>query len=245
MPDLVVSAYFTTKEDPQRRGRRYPADHWPLIKKWYEGLLRCGLRGLVLHDGCSEKFVRMYSNDHLAFHKVELGNYTTNVERFFHYLDLFDSGAVEIARDQYTLFTDLFDITFFNDPFKFMRARGKNMYFGVFEQFSPNLRERWNKEAYRDPKLLLDKPYLAATAFGGRNTTLHAFLENMIVDFLGINPKYNVDMAVLHKTAWTCLNAADMFYGAPFTGNLKTGAYTSNSCIVHLRSNREDHGVKK
>lgn len=239
---LALSAYFTTKSDPQRRNKRYPADHWKLIEPWYIGLVRCGIRGVVLHDGCSEEFCSRHTDDHLSFHKVELGPYTTNVERFFHYHDYLvdypqDAGMV--------VCTDLFDVSFNQNPFDLISRRRERLFFGVFEQFSPNIRREWNRQAYGDPDLLYNKPYLAATAFGGFTLPVLELLGFMIKDFQGINPRHNVDMSVIHKCAWTHFEPDQIFYGSPFTGNLKTGAYRYNDCIIHLRHNREDHGVKR
>lgn len=243
MRDLAVAAYFTSKNDPQRRGHRYPADHWPLIKGWYEGLKRCGMHGMILHDMCSDHFVGTYTDEHLSFRRVTLGPYTTNVDRFFHYLDLF--GTVIPGFDGHVLFTDLFDITFNHDPFAFMKRKGFPTYFGVFEQFSPTIRTMWNRQAYGDPYLLWDKPYLAATAFGGRALDVYGLLTHMREDFEKIDPRCNVDMVVLHKCAWTEIGEGRIFYGSPFTGNLKTGTYGDKDCVVHRRDQREDHGVKR
>jgi len=241
MKDYAVAAYLTTKGDPQRKGKRYPSDSDQLIAPWADGLRRCNMTGIILHDDCPQEFIERHENEHLTFRQVTPGRKVVNVDRFYHYLDL----AREVSEESHLLFTDLFDVTFNNNPFPLMWNRPEKVFAGVFERFSPMARKNWSRQAYGDPYLRYDLPYLAATLIGGRADHMICLLVKMTRKFDTLRDSLIVDMPVTHNTIWENYPPDEVFYGSPLHGDLKGGHFKPVDCVIHLRDQREDHGIRK
>ena len=111
MSDLILTAYLTSRADPQRR-QRVPADSFAYMRPWYRSMTRLGLTGLVVHDGLSPAFVERYTTSRIGFVRTRPGPWTTNDARFFAYQRLL--ARVRAAR---VFLTDISDVTIVQDPF--------------------------------------------------------------------------------------------------------------------------------
>ena len=127
--DSLLTTYFTSKKDPQRRANSLKVDNIDYIEDWHDSAVHLGIHGAIFHDGLTEDFQSLVNQSLFTFHRVSLGRRSTNDERYYHYLDYLERHP-EI---EYALMTDVSDIVFPRDPFKAMRVideGGERLYVG-------------------------------------------------------------------------------------------------------------------
>ena len=113
---VVLTCYFNTKEDPQRKGVFVESSSYEYIKPWYETMLAQNLHGIIFHDNLSEEFILKYQTDKIIFRRATLGYHSINDERFiiwYRYL-LHNPYA-------YALVTDVSDVLFNKNPFDLLK----------------------------------------------------------------------------------------------------------------------------
>eukprot|EP00963_Diacronema_lutheri_P000032 scaffold1_cov375-Pavlova_lutheri.AAC.32 len=137
---VVISTYFYTKPNPQTR--RKVSVSSDLHRKWVESLQRHGMSGLVLHDGLPSHLQAIFQQSCLRSIKVVLNNRSINDQRFALYKSLLkgeirnEAGKplqflpLEGAASVRLLFTDMFDVEFYKNPFKIMYGLKYELYVG-------------------------------------------------------------------------------------------------------------------
>lgn len=118
--DLLVSAIFRTRVDPQRKQRiacRGGPECMEYMGRWLESAARHNLTLLVLHDGLSLDLIRSLQGPRVRFYWVKLGPYTLNDERFRALSRFLDANHARLGR---VLMTDMHDAELIGDPFRLM-----------------------------------------------------------------------------------------------------------------------------
>lgn len=108
---LIVTCYFTRKEDPQLGITRIQPDI-EYIRPWYDSLIKLKLDGVILHDGLDVAFISQYENEHIKFRRIEYGNYSIFEERWFAYFQVMDQLHLDNV-----FFTDINDVYITKNPF--------------------------------------------------------------------------------------------------------------------------------
>jgi len=114
--NIIFTAYFTTKKDPQRR-KYWKQNDITLINPLYDSVKRLGLNMIIFQDGASKEFVNKYSTDKIRFERYKLRGEIPLTERFrcyFHYLKKYryekilclDCGDLELFKDPFPLIDD-------------------------------------------------------------------------------------------------------------------------------------------
>eukprot|EP00124_Ichthyophonus_hoferi_P001100 Ihof_evm1s51 gene=Ihof_evmTU1s51 len=122
---VVFACYFSRKKDPQR-GSMLGSDNFDYIEKWYESVKKLELEAVIFHDGLSPDFIASYSTSTITFMRVNLGERSTNDERFFFYRDYL-ADHLEITA---VVMTDISDVVFRMNPFELMMVMGDYVYAG-------------------------------------------------------------------------------------------------------------------
>ncbi len=110
--EVIVTCYFTLKEDPQTGLSRNAAD-FKYIQPWYNSLLKTGASGIILHDGLEKDFIKQYQNDQIQFRFCEMGNYSIFEERWLLYQIL----LIQLPNLTKVFFTDSNDVYITKHPF--------------------------------------------------------------------------------------------------------------------------------
>lgn len=114
--NVIISSYFTSKVDPQRKVIQQ-TNSFEYIKSWYISIVENNSTGIILFDQCSDDFIKEFTNYNIQFVKCSLGAHSLNDERYFlffayiaHYYNQLD----------YVLITDINDVIFNNNPFEWL-----------------------------------------------------------------------------------------------------------------------------
>ena len=222
---VILSAYFTTKKDPQR-GCFVPEDKFNKIQGWYGSICDLGLSGVIFYDNLSDKFISNYENDYVRFVKYKLRTErSVNDERFYCWNEYL-LGNLDIDD---TYLTDLFDVRFVRDPFSVVDGKyriycgdhGGGMNGWIFRQ----MRRAYGRTFHED------KMRLNCGAIGGSRNDILRLLGAMLVDFDKVNNSNCVDMAVFNKCVY------DLFYGGILHGKPVAGRFRGRDrgiyCIKH------------
>lgn len=199
---LILTTYFTQKEDPQRIGIYHEPDQFEKIRRWYGSVMRLGLHAAIFHDGLSEAFVQQHGNEHVVFmpYTPQTGR-SPNDERFYCYLDFLDAHP-EI---QYAFMTDLFDVDFLRDPFDLINDEKYDFYSQTGIGGLPNGKKKYAvtrmKQAY-GRIFHPDRISLNAGIIGGRRDHLLRLLIRMVADFKKAPERHNVNIGVFNR----CIN---------------------------------------
>ena len=102
--DNVMTSYFASKQDPQRR-HNWIKNGYGVMEEWHNSLTRHGIAGVVFHDHLTATFIKEHG-DSLRYEQVKLGQRTINDERYIHYLDYLERHT-EL---EYVLMTDISDV---------------------------------------------------------------------------------------------------------------------------------------
>lgn len=224
MDNIILTAYFTTKKDPQRNVF-WGSNDYSIIKNWYESIVRLGLHGIIFHDSLSQEFIEKYSNDNVKFIPFTLGQMSTNDERYFcfyHYL--------KNNRYDHIVMTDLSDVEIMRDPFEFV-AGDSQIYSGRDE-------ERYTTSYFHDTRLEyfpIDRGRILANcgAIGGKYDNIMMMLESMV----SLLEKYKdkeyrlTDMQVFNHFLYTLFD--NVHVGYPFTSKFKKYEKEGNFYIRH------------
>ena len=222
---VILSAYFITKKDPQR-GCFVARDDFGKIRGWYESVCSLGLSGVIFHDGLSDKFVSDYGNDYVRFVRYKLRtDRSVNDERFYcwHEYLLGDLGVDDVY------LTDLFDVRFVRNPFSVVDGRyriycgdhGGKMNGWIFRQ----MRRAYGRVFHED------KVRLNCGVIGGARGDVLRLLGAMLLDFDKVNTSNCVDMAVFNKCVYD-LFCGRILHGKPVVGRFR-GRDRGFYCVKH------------
>lgn len=218
--NLIFSPYFTQNRNfsqhdsshNQKGGSR--PDCYYLIKEWYESVMDNNLKAIIFHNECSSEFIEKYSNSNISFvYYNKLNRPSYNDERFYCYVKyLINHPEVE------NIFcTDIFDVKFFNDPFKLL-SNEYSLYVG-----SEIPSWGWMDRKFREvklEKLPRTKMVYNAGIVGGNREDILLFFNLMIDYFSNIDKNINANMGVFNH----CLRRVwkeKVFTGFPLHSTFK------------------------
>lgn len=119
MSNVIIGAYYNSKNDPQRN-IKVDTDSYNYIKGWYDSIMELNLKGVLLHDGsCSRSFIDKYSNENFTF--VDKREYTPKEYRSKYILNVARFIDIKYYLKEHTFdkvfTTDVSDVTFKKNPF--------------------------------------------------------------------------------------------------------------------------------
>jgi hypothetical protein len=227
-----LSSYFTGKPDPQRDIKIKP-DNPEYIQRWCDSIAKLDLRGIIFHNELSSNFTRSFANDNISFIRVKLGRYSTNDERFLHWLTYLKN--TNYGYDN-VLLTDVSDVIFVRNPFDFMELTNFGLYFGQEQRvIGDNATMVKFMTEFYGGVLYSDKRVLNAGTIGGKAGWIIKFLEYMETEIKRIGSLGNCNMSALNYTAYSKFKRSDFYAGRPFTSAFKAfeSPDTTECYIVH------------
>ena len=145
--DVIVSTYFTSKEDPQRKAT-VSVNSFRYMVRWFTGIMRFNLNVIVFHDNLEDKWIKRIKAIYprVNFIKADLNGRSTNDARYYIFWNYFVTHP-EINR---VFLTDLSDIQILGSPFHLMDIMGNHMiYIGIDEPFYLSSKEsRWMNKVF-------------------------------------------------------------------------------------------------
>ncbi len=115
--DCIFTTYLTKNLDFSQHdcsGNAKP-NNYKLMSGWYNSVKKFDLNGVVFHNELSEDFIKKYTTDQIKFEKyTKVHRPSYNDERFYCYKSYLLNNP-EVKR---VIFTDMFDVQFFGNPFK-------------------------------------------------------------------------------------------------------------------------------
>ncbi|EFC39401.1 NAD-dependent epimerase [Naegleria gruberi] len=125
--DVIFTTYFVTKGHPER-DEQYGDSCFEPMREWYESVHKHNLRAVVFYDDaklytkCGFNKLTSYN---VRFELVQLGERSTNDERFFIYENFLLQAQRESTKGlsllpKRVIMTDLFDIKFNKNPFEYL-----------------------------------------------------------------------------------------------------------------------------
>ena len=145
--DVIVSSYFTSKEDPQRKAK-VSVNCFHYMVRWFTGIMRFNLNVIVFHDNLKNEWIKRIEMIYprVSFIKTNLNGRSTNDARYYILWNYLVTHP-EINR---VFLTDLSDIQILGSPFHLMDIMGNRMiYIGMDEPFYFSSKEsRWMNNVF-------------------------------------------------------------------------------------------------
>lgn len=213
-PQLIMTNYFTLKDDPQRVGVRYAPDQFDQMQKWYDSVVRLGLSAVVFYDSLSPAFVQKHSCANVQFVPyVQQTPRSLNDERFYCHL-AFLAAHPEV---EHAFLTDLFDLDFLRNPFDLIDDEKYDLYCGnqgggLLQQRKPT--QSRMLRAYAQV-FHLDKVEVNAGLIGGSRENLLRLLGRMVFDFMQCRNLKNTNMGVFNRCAHDLFASDRILHGHP------------------------------
>ena len=247
--DLVMTSYFASKRDPQRR-HTWKKDNYAIMRKWHLSIKRLNLSAVIFHDHLSDEFIAKFSTSRLAFVYVNLGSRSTNDDRYTHYLRylerspfvryvvLTDISDVEIKLNVFSRMHDLDQNTgiqhiFVGQDVVNNKAVGSNAWMRnvMYKCFKVNGRK---KEKPAKVKALNSRSMLLnAGVVGGARHPLLRMLRELVSIMQSLPVKHNCNMAALNYILHTRFRSV-LFTGYPLTSSFLAGeSFTEDIFIKH------------
>lgn len=228
--DIILTNYFTTKNDPQRKKSR-PKDNSDLVNSWVKTLSKLELNGIIFYDSLSDKFIKEHSNDYVSFVPYEIKtNWSLNDERFLCWYEFIKNN------EHYNriVTTDLFDVSFNKNPFDVITDKNK-LYVGC------NGKRIIGRNSYVSKKMIKiyktvqykNKVSVNAGAIGGYRKNLLLLFSRMLKEFEMYNFKMNMNMSVYNKCVYDLFSEKNLLIGQPFTSRFKRYEKKGNFAIRH------------
>lgn len=113
-PQLICASIFTGVYDVNRN-ELLVEDDFQIIEKWFQSIMKLGLKAIIFHNNFSEKTVKTYQNKNIQFVKVDFDTVlNANVYRYIVYNNFFKAYADEIKS---VFVTDIADVEVVKNPF--------------------------------------------------------------------------------------------------------------------------------
>lgn len=228
--DIILTNYFTTKNDPQRKSKR-PNDNSELVYKWITSLTKLKLNGIIFYDSLSNNFIQKFSNDYIQFIYYEPKTiWSLNDERFLCWYEFLK----ENTQYKRIITTDLFDVSFNKNPFsifsnKYKLFVGSNS--GRIISRNSYIRKKMIK-LYKTIQHGKNESVNAGVIGGYRENILLLFYR-MIEEFQKFNLKMNMNMCVYNKCVYDLFKREEILIGYPFTSRFKRYEKRGKFAIRH------------
>lgn len=257
--EVVLTTYFTVKEDPQARSKRRinvlkhfktwlkstkggarreipgiaKPDEFRRIKVWYDSLQKVGCHGVIFHDCLSQGFIDRWTNDKVSFQEWELTSpRSVNDERYYCYLKYLEDNP-QIER---VFLLDLFDVEFYRNPFPLIDDSRYDILSGGDEGI---YNDEQNKEkmlaAFGEAHYEQDIKLHAGTC-GGSRESIMKLLRAMIVVFDDLTARgqlQNLNMAIYNKCLYDIFDKKRILYGYPLNSRFKMYEGSGDFAIRH------------
>ena len=231
MKNVVLTCYFTGKNDPQFSGTRHRSNNFDAIYLWLKSLTVCGLQGVIFTDNLTRVHSQFANSATIVPYQLKTG-WTILEERHQCYLNYL-SGNYDISR---VVFTDLFDCEFYRDPFPLLTDDYDLMAGYGGRLLKPIHGNAWIEaeiaRAYGET-MYPDMPVLCAGCWGARRDDAVQLLRAMVYDFKTINPVEHVDMSVFIRNAYDMFPAERILLGEPFSSKFKRYEISGDFAIRH------------
>lgn len=228
--DIILSNYFTTKNDPQRKKSR-EKDNPKLVYNWIKSLTDLDLKGIIFYDSLSDNFINKYSNNNVTFLKYNLKtNWSLNDERFLCWFNYIIKNQNSYTR---IITTDLFDVSFNKNPFELIKDKNK-LYVGCNSGRLIKNNSFIKKKMFKIYKKIYynDKESVNAGVIGGYTNNISLLFKEMINDFYKYDLKMNMNMAVYNKKVYDVFSK-NLEIGYPFTSKFRKNEENGSYYIKH------------
>lgn len=227
--NVVLTAYFTGKNDPQRR-RRQPKNSYAKMSRWYESVVRERMNGVIFYDQLSRRFIAKHTHSRVLFrpYRLKTGR-SVNDERFKCWFEwLQDNPKVKNV-----FLTDLFDVDFLRDPFTLLSS-DYDLYccWGRTNIKSCSYTKARMRQAY-SKVFYPGRRALNAGVVGGSRSNVMRLLSAMVQDFDTIRSTQNVNMGVLNRRAHDLFREDRIMVGPPLHSRFKGYEKDGDFCIRH------------
>jgi len=256
--DVVLTTYFTVKEDPQaraktnwnllkhfktwmrsRRGgarREIPGiakpDEFRRIKVWYDSLHDVGAAGVIFHDCLSDGFTERWTDEHVSFSYWDLKTQrSVNDERYYCYLEYLRNNP-QIEK---VFMLDLFDIEFFRNPFYLIDDERYDILCGGDEGITNETQSQKLITAFGEV-LYSSEIKLCAGVCGGSRESVIKLLEAMVAVFEDLSARgefKNLNMGVFNKCVYDLFERDRILYGSPLNSRFKKYEGSGDFAIRH------------
>jgi len=230
MSGVILAPYLTGARDPQRKGVTYKPNQYDLIQGWYESVVEHDLFGVVFHTECSQEWIEKHFDPaHVDFVKVTPRKRSCNDYRFI----IYETWVKRYGKHfDYLLMTDLFDITFYGDPFSFMRAHD-HRYYGASTRTAQGLKRKAYYKLIYKQRLPETRPYIIGCCVGGPMDDMRELLAAMGKDWPRVPRGLNVNQSVLNKNAWELFGEDKIWLDEPFIHDAIRGHREKKAMVVH------------
>lgn len=229
---LILTAYFTSKSDIQRRKNPVKPDNPLYLANFYASVIENKLHAVVLHDYLSEDFVNSLSNEYFTFNKGSLTTqYSSSDERFLKFLEYLENNPVDEV-----FLVDISDIWFKGNPFNLLSS-GHKIYFGDEDCLvgDNDWLLRHYKEIYGQTfDYLSDKQVLNCGIIGGKYENVLELLREFRQELFTLNkPNILNDMAVFNHLLHKNYKTTEIYHGGQLNSPYKSYLSEGNYYIFH------------
>ena len=239
--DVIVSTYFTSKEDPQRKAA-VSVNSFRYMVRWFTGIMRFNLNVIVFHDNLKNEWIKRIEMIYprVNFIKTNLNGRSTNDARYYILWNYF-AAHPEINR---AFLTDLSDIQILGSPFQLMDIMGNRMiYIGKDEPFYLSSKEsQWMinvfGKCYKDKIKNVKETTLAmhslfnAGIIGGTREMMLAMLYKVLYWLDKANKAQNCNMIAVNIVAHKHL-FEELYAGYPLQNGYKAIAASNGLFLKH------------
>ncbi len=228
--DIILTNYFTSKKDPQRK-KRWKSDDYKLIYPWLNSLSKLKLNGIIFYDLLSDEFINKHSNEYVKFIKYDIKtDWSLNDERFLCWYEFIEKNK----NFNRIITTDLFDVSFNKNPFKLMKDKNR-LYLGCNNKrlirnndyVVKKMRNIYNK-VYHENMLSVN-----AGVISGYRENIILLFDSILKDFYKYNLSINMNMGVYNKIIYDLFGKSKLTIGFPFTSHFKKNETGGIYAIKH------------
>lgn len=225
--NIILSTYFTTKNDPQR-GVGINKNDFNYIENFYNSVISSNYNLIIFHDSLNDDFIKKYTNSNVKFIKCKILCYSLNDERFYIYKEFLNIKKVEKL-----IMCDINDVTFNlnKDIFNFIKnnifyiGRDELSLIGTNEWIRNKINILPKEIKQHIPPIFYNMPVVNAGVIGGDYNVINLFLKELIILFEFINNDNNNNMI--------CVNI--VFYNLFWTNYINRLNYK----LINLRNNQK------
>ena len=243
--DVIITTLFTSKPNPQRRRKQQKGTEF--FTRWLRSVAQLGMIAVVLHDGLPESMMLHVDQNSIRTVQVKLSNRSVNDQRFLLYRLLLRNELEDIHdrtlrlipgeadKSVRVLFTDMFDVEFYKNPFDIFFGRRYKLFVGS-HRGSWN---RWLHARIRACRLNFGNAhsrYYNAGILGGSLRHILTFLDcfwNITISLRGKASRENCNMPVFALCLMKRFSPQEVFTGPPLHSAF--GYYEGNASNIYIR----------
>ncbi len=200
-PLIVLSTYFSSKQDPVRGGFQQ-IDNFSYIQQWYNCIQEQDLNAVVFYDMLSDEFIQEYQTKKIKFIRCRLGEMSLNDERFF----IFQEFIPFLPDGFFILTTDINDVVINKNPLPLLKTKPEKLFVGrgnrkvwkngIWTLIA--LKQFYDTFNQLTPVSFLDYPVFNPGTIGGRKDLMLDLFSKMTQVFEVLGDERNYDMPVFN-----------------------------------------------